>query len=88
MAAWGLGRRGLGPDIKVHMIRGASNGDEYPLDLNGFVRQCAWCRRVADAEGRYRLIADRLIQGASHGCCEACAIRFLSLRSRGDTLAA
>jgi hypothetical protein len=51
---------------------------DYPRDLNGFVRQCAWCRRVADADGRYRLPASALVHGASHGCCEACAIRFLS----------
>jgi hypothetical protein len=53
-----------------------SNG--FPVDLNGFVRQCAWCRRIADTEGRYRLVSPTLVHGASHGCCEACAIRFLS----------
>lgn len=52
--------------------------DEYPRDINGFVRQCAWCRRVADADGRYRLPATGVVRGASHGCCEACAIRYLS----------
>ena len=51
--------------------------EKYPVDINGFVRQCAWCRRIADAEGQYRLISATLIHGASHGCCEACAIRFL-----------
>jgi hypothetical protein len=56
----------------------ARDSDGFPVDLNGFVRQCAWCRRIADAEGRYRLYAATLIKGASHGCCEACAIRFLS----------
>ena len=50
----------------------------YPVDENGFVRQCAWCRRIADERGHYRLIAHKLVSGASHGCCEACAIRFLS----------
>jgi hypothetical protein len=55
---------------------------EYPVDMHGFVRQCAWCRRIADANGRYRLISATLVRGASHGCCEACAIRFLS---RGTT---
>jgi hypothetical protein len=50
----------------------------YPVDVNGFVRQCAWCRRVADAAGHYRLVSPTLVHGASHGCCEACAIRFLS----------
>ena len=52
--------------------------DGYPVDIHGFVRQCAWCRRVADADGNYRLTSATLIQGASHGCCEACAIRFVS----------
>ncbi|MCA1646970.1 MAG: hypothetical protein LC797_16410 [Chloroflexi bacterium] len=57
----------------------AENSAPYPVDSNGFVRQCAWCRRVADAEGRYRLVAATLMHGASHGCCEACAIRFRGL---------
>jgi hypothetical protein len=52
--------------------------ERYPVDIHGFVRQCAWCRRVADADGRYRLAAASLVPGASHTCCEACAIRFLS----------
>ena len=56
----------------------APEDEQYPVDTHGFVRQCAWCCRIADAEGRYRLVAAKLINGASHGCCEACAIRFLS----------
>jgi hypothetical protein len=63
----------------------STNG--FPVDLNGFVRQCAWCRRVADADGRYRLVSPTLVHGASHGCCEACAIRFLS-RGAKNPLAA
>lgn len=51
---------------------------DYPRDVHGFVRQCAWCRRVADADGNYRLVSATLVYGASHGCCEACAIRFVS----------
>jgi hypothetical protein len=47
------------------------------MDVNGLVRQCAWCRRIADAGGRYRLISLTLLHGASQGCCEACAIRFV-----------
>ena len=50
----------------------------FPVDEHGFVRQCAWCRRVADRFGAYRLACDVLIQGASHGCCDACAAHFLS----------
>ena len=61
--------------------------EKYPVDINGFVRQCAWCRRVADADGRYRLVSPTLVHGASHGCCEACAIRFLS-RGAKNPLAA
>ncbi len=55
----------------------ADSAERYPVDANGFVRQCAWCRRIADADGLYRLVSTALVQGASHGCCEACAIRFL-----------
>lgn len=55
-----------------------SSPSSYPVDTHGFVRQCAWCRRIADDTGRYRLISASLLPGASHGCCEACAIRFLS----------
>jgi hypothetical protein len=60
------------------MTSSATQGESYPVDTNGFVRQCAWCRRIADTDGRYRLAATTLMHGASHGCCEACAIRFLS----------
>ena len=56
----------------------ADETHDFPRDTYGFVRQCAWCRRVADADGRYRLVSAGLVHGASHGCCEACAIRFLS----------
>lgn len=55
---------------------------DYPADPSGFVRQCAWCRRIADADGRFRILADTLLRGASHGCCEACAIRFLGADQR------
>jgi hypothetical protein len=60
----------------------------YPIDRSGFVRQCAWCRRVADEHGRYRLATPVLIRGASHGCCEACAIRFLGGGQLGSELGA
>jgi len=68
----------LAPDIQPDMTSQAPHDEQYPVDSHGFVRQCAWCRRIADAEGRYRLVAAALINGASHGCCEACAIRYLS----------
>jgi predicted HD phosphohydrolase len=57
-----------------------SQASGYPVDSNGFVRQCAWCRRVADADGQYLTVATALIHDASHGCCEACEIRFFDLR--------
>jgi hypothetical protein len=57
--------------------------DGFPIDVNGFIRQCAWCRRVADEHGRFRIISATLIHGASHGCCEACEIRFLSPGASG-----
>ena len=57
--------------------RSPANSPRYPLDRNGFVRQCAWCRRVADGAGRYRYEAPALIYGASHGCCRGCATRFV-----------
>jgi hypothetical protein len=60
------------------MTKPATGLDGYPVDIHGFVRQCAWCRRIADSDGNYRTVSDILIHGASHGCCEACAIRFLS----------
>jgi len=69
------------------MSASAGNSNPYPVDSNGFVRQCAWCRRIADGDGRYRLIATTLIHGASHGCCEACAIRFLGNGKSNDTAA-
>jgi hypothetical protein len=55
----------------------SDSSKSYPVDTHGFVRQCAWCRRIADTDGQYRLLSATLVQGASHGCCEACAIRFL-----------
>ena len=65
---------------------GSASEGGFPVDANGFVRQCAWCRRVADFEGHYRIVVTALLNGASHGCCEACAIRFLGHGS--DQLAA
>lgn len=49
----------------------------YPRDMYGLIRQCAWCRRVADSHGAYRLWAARLISSASHGCCATCASSLL-----------
>ncbi len=49
----------------------------YPRDAHGFVRQCAWCRRVADRSGRYRIQVKTLLEFASHGCCDLCAALFV-----------
>ncbi len=35
-------------------------------------RQCAWCRRIADLSGRYRIATDELIASATHGICPEC----------------
>ncbi|MDQ6672140.1 MAG: hypothetical protein M3069_15585 [Chloroflexota bacterium] len=76
-----------GLPIVTQMTTPANSAFVYPVDRHGFVRQCAWCRRVADTDGKYRTVADALIHNASHGCCEACAIRFLS-RGNKRSLAA
>jgi len=55
-------------------------GSGYPVDSNGFVRQCAWCRRIADSDGEYLMAAATLIRDASHGCCAVCEVRFFDLR--------
>ena len=70
------------------MTTPANSTHGYPVDIHGFVRQCAWCRRIADADGNYRTVSELLIHGASHGCCEACAIRFLSRGTRRPLAAA
>lgn len=46
--------------------------ETYPRNRHGYVRQCAWCRRVADRAGVFRLPADGLLESATHGCCRSC----------------
>ena len=72
-----LSERHSTSDSGLQMSSAGDIPEMYPVDTNGFVRQCAWCRRIADADGRYRLVSAALVHGASHGCCEACAIRLL-----------
>ena len=36
------------------------------------IRQCAWCWRVVDRSGAYRLQPGRKIRSASHGICPTC----------------
>ena len=36
------------------------------------VRQCAWCGRVMDTAGVYRLQSGRKLRWATHGICATC----------------
>ncbi|HYY90071.1 MAG TPA: hypothetical protein VFA49_14835 [Chloroflexota bacterium] len=45
----------------------------YPRAADGVVHQCAWCQRVSDRGGRFRIPAGQLLRDASHGCCSRCA---------------
>jgi hypothetical protein len=46
----------------------------YPRAADGLVHQCAWCRRVLDRGGRFRIWTRSLLQGeVSHGVCPSCA---------------
>ncbi len=45
----------------------------YPRGADGLVHQCAWCGRVLDRTGRFRIWAQRLRGDVSHGCCSVCA---------------
>jgi hypothetical protein len=46
----------------------------YPRAADGLVHQCAWCGRVLDRAGRFRIWAQTRLRGAvSHGLCSSCA---------------
>jgi hypothetical protein len=46
----------------------------YPRAADGLVHQCAWCRRVLDRRGHFRIWTQALLQGeVSHGMCSTCA---------------
>ncbi len=45
----------------------------YPRGEDGLVHQCAWCRRVLDATGRFSIWALALRGDVSHGMCSNCA---------------
>ena len=36
------------------------------------LRQCAWCYRIADANGQYGMLAERKLNSATHGICPGC----------------
>jgi hypothetical protein len=53
----------------------------YPRAADGLVHQCAWCRRVLDRAGRFRIWAYGLLQGeVSHGMCSSCAASLRPVR--------
>jgi hypothetical protein len=45
----------------------------YPRGADGLIHQCAWCRRVVDRAGRFRIWAEKLGGDVTHGICESCA---------------
>ena len=45
----------------------------YPRAADGLVHQCAWCGRVVDRAGRFRIHAQVLRGDVSHGLCSICA---------------
>jgi hypothetical protein len=45
----------------------------YPRAADGLVHQCAWCGRVLDRGGRFRIWAQLLHGEVSHGVCSQCA---------------
>jgi hypothetical protein len=50
------------------------DGLAYPRGADGLIHQCAWCRRVLDRAGRFRIGTAALLRGqVSHGICSACA---------------
>jgi hypothetical protein len=49
------------------------DGLAYPRAADGLVHQCAWCRRVLDHAGRFRIWAQALRGEVSHGMCSRCA---------------
>jgi hypothetical protein len=49
------------------------DGLAYPRSADGLVHQCAWCGRVLDRGGRFRIWAQLLRGDVSHGCCSNCA---------------
>ena len=49
------------------------DGLAYPRGADGLIHQCAWCRRVLDRAGRFRIWAKALPDEVSHGICSRCA---------------
>src|SRR3982751_6371527 len=49
--------------------------DQIERLCRGSVRQCAWCRRVMDEDGAFRLQSGRKLRWATHGICPECKER-------------
>jgi len=49
------------------------DGLAYPRGADGLIHQCAWCRRVLDRAGRFRIWAEKLGGDVTHGMCSSCA---------------
>jgi hypothetical protein len=62
------------------------DGLAYPRAADGLVHQCAWCGRVVDRAGRFRIWARVLRGDVSHGVCSQCAPQ-LRLRRRAEAAA-
>ena len=59
----------------------------YPRGDDGVVHQCAWCHRVLDRRGRFRIRAGHRLDEASHGCCSICAVLLRPSRTPGSSSA-
>jgi hypothetical protein len=57
----------------VQLVLPTLDGLAYPRGADGLVHQCAWCGRVLDRGGRFRIWAHLLRGDVSHGCCSNCA---------------
>lgn len=86
LTAYPLGGRGL---LLVHSVRlevphtrelAADPVDSY-RDGNGFLTQCAYCRRTRRSEARWDFVPAALARGldnVSHGICRACADHYFA----------
>jgi len=72
-SAFSLGLRMTGPGHFQPPLP-TFDGLAYPRAADGLIHQCAWCRRVLDRAGRFRIWAQALLQDdVSHGMCSKCA---------------
>jgi hypothetical protein len=62
------------------------DGLAYPRAADGLVHQCAWCGRVLDRAGRFRIWARVLHGDVSHGMCSNCAPRLRVRRQSEEAI--